>query len=668
MFVRLLFFVLFVFPNAGFSSERLALMIGANNGGPGRPALRYAQEDASRFAEVLQKTGQLPPQAITTLMQPRRHELLLQLENIAQDKPRADDRELIIYYSGHADEQGILLGNERVTYDFLRTALKKIPARFKLLIIDACYSGSLTLTKGGSRQSPFLANTAQDAQGIAVMTSSSMDEASQESERLRSSFFTHFLLAGLRGAADNNGDRQITLNEAYHYAYDETLQATSKTQYGVQHPSYDFQLKGRGDIVLTDLRELSSSIEFPSQIEATYYVRSRNSKFFLELRKIRGSAKLISLEKGLYEIVRNVGAEYHQAFFELKDQQRILIDSIDFRAVSTEKVVTRGDTGFPDIYQRQDFRLSLWPTTDNKEGGREVESILHISPLIGSVDRLKGIGVGLLGHVSHDVHGLVLSLGFNYNLRRVVGLQLAPGMNSTEELAGGQLGLYNYAYQLESGAQVGMVNISGLSRGNQIGLFNFAKSSNGIQLGLFNYAERSNGISIAPLIVVKDGIIRVDSWIDNLGLLHLSFRSGTPYYYSTVYISSYGHSRIIGIGPGVRLPMTDSALALDYSWAVREGYYRTTSIGPSGTREEGKEEKILYKMRRSRLFYEWTVTPKIFALVGISETLQEFSDDQKSRLKNWKPLALGQQKDSESTRRQLGLLFGLSYSLVEAYL
>ena len=83
-------------------------------------------------------------------------------------------------------------------------------------------------------------------QGYAFLTSSSENEAAQESERLRGSFFTHALLTGLRGAADVSGDGKVTLNEAYQFAFNETLVQTTPTQAGAQHPAYDIKMAGTG--------------------------------------------------------------------------------------------------------------------------------------------------------------------------------------------------------------------------------------------------------------------------------------------------------------------------------------------------------------------------------------------------------------------------------------
>ncbi|MEM9491445.1 MAG: hypothetical protein AAGC55_20030, partial [Myxococcota bacterium] len=90
-------------------------------------------------------------------------------------------------------------------------------------------------------------------EGMVIITSSAAGEDAQESERLQGGFFTHSFLAGLQGAADASGDRRVTLNEAYRYAYTETLRATSRAPF-LQHPTYSFQLRGRDDLFLTVLR------------------------------------------------------------------------------------------------------------------------------------------------------------------------------------------------------------------------------------------------------------------------------------------------------------------------------------------------------------------------------------------------------------------------------
>jgi uncharacterized caspase-like protein len=73
----------------------------------------------------------------------------------------------------------------------------------RFVILDSCSSGAITRAKGGVKPQSFLFDTSVSAEGCASLTSSSTDEASQKSDAIESSYFTHSLLAGLRGAADS---------------------------------------------------------------------------------------------------------------------------------------------------------------------------------------------------------------------------------------------------------------------------------------------------------------------------------------------------------------------------------------------------------------------------------------------------------------------------------
>ena len=95
----------------------------------------------------------------------------------------------------------------------------------------------------------------------------------QESERVRGSFFTHYLSTGLRGAADADKNGLVTLQEAYRFAFEETLARTEATLYGAQHAAYDIQLAGVGDLVLTELRRSTAQIILPEDIRGRIYLR-----------------------------------------------------------------------------------------------------------------------------------------------------------------------------------------------------------------------------------------------------------------------------------------------------------------------------------------------------------------------------------------------------------
>ncbi len=57
--------------------------------------------------------------------------------------------------------------------------------------------------------------------GTAFLLSSKSEEFSLESQGLRQGIFSYYLIQGLKGEADQNKDRIVTLDELYTYVYRE---------------------------------------------------------------------------------------------------------------------------------------------------------------------------------------------------------------------------------------------------------------------------------------------------------------------------------------------------------------------------------------------------------------------------------------------------------------
>ena len=239
--------------------RRFALVVGANRGAADRTPLRYAVADADRFASLLTKMGGVQAPDSQVLREPTRQAFMdaLAVTRTRAGAARAEGArtEVLLYFSGHADETGLMLGRERISYRELRQSISAIAADVGIAILDACASGAITRLKGGHPSPAFLTDESVQVQGYAFLTSSSENEAAQEAEHLKGSFFTHALLTGLRGAADVSGDGKVTLGEAYQFAFAETIAQTAVTQAGAQHPAYDIKLAGTGDVVMTDVRE-----------------------------------------------------------------------------------------------------------------------------------------------------------------------------------------------------------------------------------------------------------------------------------------------------------------------------------------------------------------------------------------------------------------------------
>jgi hypothetical protein len=307
-------------------TRRFAVVAGANRGPADRVALRYAVADADRFAKVVTGMGGVAPDDCVVLREPTR---IAFLDALAAVKTRADAArasggrvDVVVYYSGHADDRGLMLGREMLPYTELRSALSDVAADVGITILDACASGAITRLKGGKPHPAFLTDASSQIKGYAFLTSSSENEAAQESERLQGSFFTQALLTGLRGAADVSGDGQVTLGEAYQFAFAETLAQTTTTQGGAQHPAYDIKMAGTGDVVLTDVRQTSATLVLGPDYDGRFVVLGPRRQLVAELVKPFGRTIELGLEPGEYEVYFEQEEKLLYSSVTVRDGQR----------------------------------------------------------------------------------------------------------------------------------------------------------------------------------------------------------------------------------------------------------------------------------------------------------------------------------------------------------
>lgn len=239
--------------------RRFALVVGTNHGNADEVPLHFAEQDARKMADVLGQFGNVAPEDLILLLDADADTVRRVMAEVDARIAREEDRGnvetvFIVYYSGHADARSMHLGGTELGFREFKKALKGSRADVRLFIIDACRSGEVTRVKGARPAAPFeiSADDRLQGEGMAIITSSAASEDAQESDRLGGSFFTHHLVTAMLGAADKSGDKRVTLAEAYQYAYGETIRSTSRARF-VQHPTYSFQIKGRTDLVLTNL-------------------------------------------------------------------------------------------------------------------------------------------------------------------------------------------------------------------------------------------------------------------------------------------------------------------------------------------------------------------------------------------------------------------------------
>ncbi len=419
--------------------HRFALVVGSNDGGPERVRLQYAETDARAIADLLTQLGGVAREDVHLLFEPGPLQMELALEDMAAriDAAGVAGRtELIVYFSGHSDEEGLLLGGERFAYRDLRAALNELPVDVRVGILDSCASGALTRTKGGKMRPPFLLDESTDVSGHAFLTSSSATEAAQESDAIGASFFTHYLISGLRGAADTTGDGRVTLNEAYQFAFGETLARTEKTRNGAQHPSYDIQLAGTGDLVLTDLRVTDAGLVLEEPLDGRLYVHDADDRLVAELTKAPGRRVEIGLEAGAYRLTLRQEGLVFETRVAIERGARARVAADRFAPIDTEEAVARGEVGALEAaYRHQPVVVTLVPRLRPPE---PVRADLSVGLISSAVTELDGFAFAALANATTaDARGFLLALGFNSVGGDLEGFALSVGGNVVDGSADG---------------------------------------------------------------------------------------------------------------------------------------------------------------------------------------------------------------------------------------
>jgi len=129
----------------------------------------------------------------------------------------------------------------------VETIFHRLSAERVIFITDSCYSGDTagrTFSTAGHRVnlSDAFLNRLSKGKGRVVLTASRAGEVSEERDDLGHGVFTYYLLEGLNGKADVDGDSIVTVDEAYSYLSTHVPQATGQNQHPVKKGEVEGQL------------------------------------------------------------------------------------------------------------------------------------------------------------------------------------------------------------------------------------------------------------------------------------------------------------------------------------------------------------------------------------------------------------------------------------------
>ena len=245
-----------------------AVVIGISQYERVRP-LKYADQDALAFHQYLTQNIGVPDDHVTLLLNEKAtlYNLKRSLGTHLKRNAGAHDT-VIIYYAGHgapeadafnADGDGLekyLVPYDADSQDLYTTGLpmrevetifQRLSAERVIFITDSCYSGApagrtfATVSRRANLSDGFL-NRLSKGKGRVVLTASRAGEVSEERDELGHGVFTYYLLEGLRGKADIDGDKIVTVDEIYSYLSEQVPAVTGQNQHPVKKGEVEGQL------------------------------------------------------------------------------------------------------------------------------------------------------------------------------------------------------------------------------------------------------------------------------------------------------------------------------------------------------------------------------------------------------------------------------------------
>ena len=292
--------VAFAEPRKSRNEATFALVVGSNHSVDRElKPLRYADDDAARYFDLFRALGfrtyllmepdantrRLHVQAAAEAQPPQEAALLASVEQLKRDIAQARGRNLrtmlYLIYAGHGnvkeDRGYITLEDARFDAKTLREkVIDPIDADQVHLIIDACYSFFLAHSRGpgGKRRSyeGFLQlKETFPSERIGLLLSTSSARESHEWDAFQSGVFSHEVRSGLYGAADANGDDQVT--------YREMAAFVARANAAVPNERYRPRIFARPPQTTQTLLDLRSPdrryLEIPGSLSGRYFLEDK---------------------------------------------------------------------------------------------------------------------------------------------------------------------------------------------------------------------------------------------------------------------------------------------------------------------------------------------------------------------------------------------------------
>jgi uncharacterized caspase-like protein len=213
-----------------------AVCIGISDYRQAKMKLINCRQDAKEMYALLQK--QAPDKNLVLLTDNQATEENIVKQTADLFKKASSEDIVIFFFSGHGDKGCFVAYDKRLYFNSIRQIFKQTKAKRKIILADACYSGTLRSGENSNR-----GNGKQSVgSNVLLFLSSRSNQTSIDDPTLRNGMFTFFLLAGLKGGADANKDRKITARELFDFVNPKVKEKSGGTQSPVMWGKFDENL------------------------------------------------------------------------------------------------------------------------------------------------------------------------------------------------------------------------------------------------------------------------------------------------------------------------------------------------------------------------------------------------------------------------------------------
>lgn len=237
-------------PGTGAQGRQWALLIGVEKYQKARP-LAFTVNDVTTLSKTLHERNGVEDDAVLTItddaasprLRPTRANMLEEIPRWLSRVGRND--RLIVYFSGHGfrDPAGKLYlapidvdpadpATTGLPVEWFRQQIADCKADFKLLVLDACHSGSEKGEDDGVKDvaSKDIGDQFKQLERVVTLASSTGEEGSQIWDDKEQSLYSYWLNQGLKGHADSDANGAVDIDELSNYVYKNVVR-TSKSHF-----------------------------------------------------------------------------------------------------------------------------------------------------------------------------------------------------------------------------------------------------------------------------------------------------------------------------------------------------------------------------------------------------------------------------------------------------